>query len=584
MNDKVLVFVTLASLALVACGDGSEAGDSGMDAVPDGAADATTDAAPVACTADGECDDGRFCNGVETCAAEACVAGSSPCGAGESCNEAEARCEAIGPPGDGMPLGIPSPSFDCTPEGPLEPTLFVDGDDADCDDAGPGTADAPLCSLFRDGRSGTYEAGEVVHVLGGPYAVDGDYTLTMNGTEASPVYIVGRGAERVRYDGGGERADFEWAGSHGCVEHLDFFHMTRHQIAGDHLGLRDVAVHNPADSFINFNPVVSVTGHDVLIAESEIFNNRRMSDTDSHGIQASEGSFNVWILDNELYNNNGDSFQACHRCFGAPPHHIYLGRNIMHDDRENGIDLKTVHDVVISENTLYGYGSSGTSNGDAMVIGSNGFDDATNQGPRRVWVLHNEFRDSGTGVRVEGSEDVWLIGNVIQDVGVGVQIDDKSHRSIVVAANTLQGIGAGDGVSVFGCQPTALVLVDNIVFDVAERHLDMGACDAAALSVTNNLFANSDGSFAVRADGTQHTDIASLEGETFAMDNVAQDPEFEGTTQVPAAGSPAVDGGASLESYYSAFLAAFGADIAIDRAGTARPSGESEDIGAYERP
>lgn len=581
------LLLALITSALIACGGGGDGGgDGGTDGSP---ADAATDAAadttpPVACEADGDCDDGRFCNGVEACGAGRCAAGSAPCGAGESCDEAEARCDAVGPGGDGLPVGIPAPSFSCEHDGSLEATIYVDGGDAACDDAGPGSASTPLCSLFRDGRSGTYEAGAVIHVLGGPYAVSGDLTLTMNGTADAPVFVIGQGAERVLLDGQGERVEFEWSGSYGCVEHLDFFHKTRHRVSGDHLGLRDVAVHNPAGAFIDFNPVVSITGHDVLIAESEIFNNRRMGDTDSHGIQASEGSYNVWILDNELYNNNGDSFQACHHCFDEPPHHVYLGRNVMHDDRENGIDLKTIHDVVISENVLFGYGASGTSNGDAMVIGSNGFDDATNQGPRRVWVLHNEIRGSGTGIRVEGSEDVWLIGNVITNVGVGLQIDNKSHRDIVVAANTLRAIVSGDGVSVFGCEPDTLTLIDNIVFDVAERHLDMGECAGPALNVMNNVLANVDGTMAARVDGTQHTDIASLNGRALATANLAVDPMFEDATLVPSATSVVVDAGASLEPYYQAFRDAFGLDISLDRAGTARPSGEAEDIGAFERP
>jgi hypothetical protein len=485
------------------------------------------------------------------------------------------------PPVDGLPVGIPTPSFGWELDtDALDPTIWVDNTNPDCDDA-VGTMEVPLCDLFRGGRSVTYAAGDVVHVLGGPYAVRSDYTLTMNGTADEPVVISGRSASRILFDGGGTRANYDWDGSFGMVENLDFFHQSRHVVRGDHLALRNVAVHNPAGSFIDFNPVVSVTGHDVLVSGSEIFHNRRSNDTDSHGIQASEGSFNVWILDNEIWDNNGDAFQGCHECFAAPPHHVYIGRNVMHEDRENAVDLKTIHDVVVSENVMWGYGSSTTSNGDAMVIGSNGWDESIGQGPRRVWVLHNEFRDSSTGIRVEASQDVWIVGNVFSTLQTGLQIDDKYHRTIVVAANTMSSIGS-DGVNIWGCQPTTLAIVNNIVSGTGDRHLDVGECGAPAISIANNLFAG--GAVSVRVDGSQHGDLASLHGESFATGNVTGDPAFEPSSFVPSAGSPAVNAGASLAAHYDAFVAAFGAPIDSDRAGTPRPSGSAEDIGAYERP
>ena len=565
-------------LILAAC-DGGE-----TEPAEDGSTPGTDAGPPIACESDADCDDGVFCNGAETCGGDTCAPGSSPCGGGEVCNEGASRCDPIGTGADGLPTGIPEPTFGWELDTEVDATIWVDNTNPACDDAGPGSEAVPFCDLFQGGNRVTYEAGDVVAVLGGPYVIGGDYTLTADGTEAAPVIIVGRTADRALFDGEGTRANFEWAGSYLAIEHLDFFHMTRHRVTADHFAFRDVAVHNPVDAFIDFNPVVSITGHDVLVERSEIFNNRRTTDTDSHGIQASEGSYNVWILDNELYNNNGDSFQACHMCFDTPPHHVYLGRNVMHDDRENGIDLKTIHDVVISENVLYGYGSSTTSNGDAMVIGSNGFDEAINQGPRRVWILNNEVRDSATGIRIEGSEDVWLIGNAITNVGVGLQIDDKPHREIIVAANTLRGLAAGDGVSVFGCRPSSLVIVNNVIEDPSERHLDMGACTAAVMRVENNLLYASGGGIAVRIDSTMHADLASLHGTSFASGNLDAMPVFEGTTLVPADGSPMQDAGTSLDAYYAAYVGAFGPPIDRDRAGTPRPSGAAEDIGAFERP
>lgn len=177
--------------------------------------------------------------------------------------------------------------------------------------------------------------------------------------------------------------------------------------------------------------MVNVNGSHILIQDSAIYDNRRNSDVDSHGIQAGSGSSYLWIVDNELYNNHGDAFQGCHQCFDSPPHHVYIGRNVMHEDRENAIDLKTIHDVVVSSNRMYGYASSSSSSGDVIVVGSNGYDASIGQGPRRVWIVNNELSNSATGIRVEGAEDVWIMGNVFRDLARGIQIDNKRYRDLV---------------------------------------------------------------------------------------------------------------------------------------------------------
>ncbi|MGB2987382.1 MAG: hypothetical protein WBE26_16065, partial [Phycisphaerae bacterium] len=44
------------------------------------------------CTVDADCDDGLYCNGVETCTGAECVAGTSPCAADEVCDEDNDAC------------------------------------------------------------------------------------------------------------------------------------------------------------------------------------------------------------------------------------------------------------------------------------------------------------------------------------------------------------------------------------------------------------------------------------------------------------------------------------------------------------
>jgi len=107
MSDSVgalrASFCAVAVFLASACGGGgSSPGDGAVDAGPD-AADAQTDAntdANLVCTADADCDDGLFCNGVERCVpgddaanAHGCApAVAAACDPPEACNEDEDRC------------------------------------------------------------------------------------------------------------------------------------------------------------------------------------------------------------------------------------------------------------------------------------------------------------------------------------------------------------------------------------------------------------------------------------------------------------------------------------------------------------
>lgn len=484
------------------------------------------------------------------------------------------------PPASGMPTAIPTPSFGylhdtTTPEA----TVYVDNSNPNCDDT-LGTAVAPRCDLFAGANAVSLSAGDVVHIAGGPYLIDGDKTLSFAGTQDNPVILRTEDDASVRFDAQGSRADFTYEGQYAIIENIDFFDNTRHTIAtgAHHLTLRGVQVHNPEGAFIDFNPIVQIAGHDILVYQSMIYDNRRMSDLDSHGINAGSGSYNLWILDNELYNNNGDSFQGCHECFDQPPHHVYIGRNVLHEDRENAVDLKTIHDVVVSDNIMYGYAASETSSGDAMVIGSNGYDESTGQGPRRVWVFHNEFRDSTRGLRIEGVEDVWLVGNVFTSVGTAIQIDNKEYRDIVIAANTIDDVDDGIVSWNDGCSADSMTVLNNLIGNVADLHLELPSCDNATL--TNNLVW---GDVAVRIGGPSYDTAAAIDALPFASGHLDVDPQFEMGTLRPAEGSPPVDTGASLDSYLEAVEAAYGGDAHRDFSGAPRPDGGIPDIGAYER-
>jgi hypothetical protein len=48
---------------------------------------------PIVTTVDADCDDGLFCNGVDTCSGGSCGHAGDPCSAGEICNETADSCD-----------------------------------------------------------------------------------------------------------------------------------------------------------------------------------------------------------------------------------------------------------------------------------------------------------------------------------------------------------------------------------------------------------------------------------------------------------------------------------------------------------
>lgn len=103
------------------------------------------------CASDGECDDGRFCNGVERCLDGTCVAGASPCGPGTNCDEESERCALgcdIDADGDGA-IAIICGGDDCDDDDPLRHPGAVEvcdpeHRDEDCNPATVGDRDEDM--------------------------------------------------------------------------------------------------------------------------------------------------------------------------------------------------------------------------------------------------------------------------------------------------------------------------------------------------------------------------------------------------------------------------------------------------------
>jgi hypothetical protein len=464
------------------------------------------------------------------------------------------------------PIGIPAPEFGI--EENVEDiyaagyyTYYIDNTDtAATDTDNPfGTLEKPRKTIPT--RMLFLPAGTVIEIHGGPYTL-GQYPLWgATGTAAQPVFIRGADPEHKPVITG---VDLETGGSYIILENLKFYQDARISISfstPDHVVIRNCEISNPDNHFVGYGSAVSASGEDIVIYNNYIHHHWQADDTDCHGVVPGAGSRRIWILNNHIHHCSGDAFQATHGASENPPRYVYVGGNLMHEDRENGVDLKYVQDIVISQNTLYGYQDATTSDGSAMVLGSDGM-------PNRVWVIFNDIYNSRNGIRNEETDVAWLIGNRIHNIeGFAIGLEKKSD-DLYIIGNSVYDVNLA--IDQFGPETFRLHIFDNIFAKIrnSSPHLDIASQSVADSSeMSHNLFWQGDGeSVIIRwGSGNQKSYSSSSDFEGFAggIDNIIGDPLFSDPDAYDFSigpGSAAIDAG-SAHVAYEAFEALFGLNI-----------------------
>jgi Bacterial Ig domain len=348
--------------------------------------------------------------------------------------------------------------------------------------------------------------------------------------------------------------------------------------------------------------------YNVVLWDNHVHDNGDVNDPldqDVHGITIGGrgNKHNIWVVDNEMARNSGDGLQinGGTESLNAPAgtaavtessiHHIYVGRNYSHHNKQTGMWSKQAQDVVFSENTTSNHRPSSSASGACMGY---------QYGPDRVWFIANRMfgcdygiqgqSDSGLGF---ASPSVYVIGNVIHgihwsdafssqagymfrsggprhivgntfyDVDKGIDSQNASTGTIEISNNLFANVNAAGSSSVH-----AIVMVSGTL--------------ANATTLRNNLFA---GPFEVTLGGTSFSSVAALNNGTNRVANLEgahglTDPAAQDFHLV--SGALAVDAG-TTSGVYQTFFNRYGISIATDASGIARPQGGAWDIGAYER-
>ena len=358
----------------------------------------------------------------------------------------------------------------------------------------------------------------------------------VTGTAASPVVF--RGVNNPVFTG-----QVTISGSYVIVENIVVQGGIVRFSGGNHLALRNSEVKDN-DGDLSKSTISTQNSSDVVLFRNHIHDNgnwQGTSEDDIHGVTASGSVQRLWVLENDMYHHGGDSVQVGHEG-GNSVVGLYVGRNTIHHDRENAVDLKEVSNAVVSENTMYGYRSSSSSEGAAVVI---------HYCPIQASVINNLIYDSAVGIS-SSSLNSSCNGKSVTNRIVGNIIHGTS-------ADAIQGWGTGKVTQI----------VNNTIYNTGGSGIDLTNAESGSV-IENNILNNTRGGTIAASGATQRNNVTS---NPLFVNAAGGDFHVQAT-------SPAVNAGIA-SAVYSGFQSVYGVTIAIDRDGRQRPNG-AWDVGAYE--
>lgn len=281
-----------------------------------------------------------------------------------------------------------------------------------------------------------------------------------------------------------------------CVIHDVVFEGYVVRVIGDHYVIRDSEIDGQGRTGKNG---LSLSG-----SNGVAFNNtsHHLLGNDRHCYTNGGGATDMWFVENEGYYCTGDGYQAGHNQENSRPTNIYLVRNHMHDNRENGLDYKYVQNIWAVENILHGFvsssgdepwcfpdapdqcaTSSSGSDGSAVVVGSDG-------GPIGSHHLRNVIYDSGNAIRVEAAfGEIDIIGNEFSNLTGRCLALDKDGMNIEFTGNLCKA--ADRGIFQNWRENFSLNVADNTFEDIAGPALEYESGEVIdGSTLTNNTFTN----------------------------------------------------------------------------------------------
>ena len=495
-----------------------------------------------------------------------------------------------------LPVGIPAPSFGL--EESVESvygndnyyTHWIDNTAANCSDSGNGSPATPRCTIPS---VSSLAAGSVVQLRGGPY-IGSILTLGGYGTVLQPIFFRGpssgnkinlqRGI-RIRNASYLIVENISWTGvvstpvdiRAGAIgESTTYISVRRNEATGTGTASAGSAFSGGGSSY-------DIAGHDIVYAWNSVHDFgvwQSATENDTHGFGVGSNHYNNWYLWNTAYHNSGDGIGNGHDA-NHKTYNLYIGGNHLYENRENAIDLKEVHNVVMSENDMHCYVPRYSSEGAAMVIH---YGPTGGQGPYNTWTINNKIYDSTVGYAGSDVENGnYIIGNIFYNIDKAIALNNTGGGSYYVYHNTINNSGVGEW---WGVTTDVLDVAGNIVANTtsgAHMRVDTSA-ERALATFAKELYYQGDNNVTIMWGTTYNSVAAWIAGSGKGAGSLQANPLFNNAATHDysiQSGSPAINAGKDMSSVAFAFQTAFGASLLKDRAGVDRPNG-IWDIGAYE--
>lgn len=482
------------------------------------------------------------------------------------------------------PLGIPMPPFGISETAPPAPSPWIAPTAGFyyVDETAAGSTDAsnPYGTPARPRRTIPIRltAGSVVEVHGRySHGHTSPYSILSVGTPDAPVFIRGVSpTERPVITG-----CWETWGAYFVIENVEFAECGNLVLFGltHHAALRHSDVHGtPSTGGLK---VVSWDGDpvtDVVLWDNTIHDNGDVHaayDQDVHGILVGGGVSYLWVVDNELYRNSGDGIQisAGSAAWQATTHHIYVGRNVAHDNKQSGFWTKQAVDVIFSQNVSYRHRPGNSSLGVCM---------GGQYAPEMVWFIANAMWDCDFGIQVASDNGLgygrylFFIGNIIFRIhdsngdfqpgsawqNCGISLPGGTYRYI--AENDLSDVDSGVCTQDYQGR---LYLFDNVIQSVRPdgHHLMFDHQQLADSTMAGgNLFAP-DFRFAIGGDNTVYsTPEQPVTGQNNLVTDVGWVAPAAGDFRLTASSPARGHGVMNTLGIWEYFQARYGVGIALD--------------------